>query len=324
MSLDFSPKESLISRGSHTTITLSLKNSTPLLKLSQVLPWDAIYQLIRPDLEKSAGPYHHLGRKLHVEQHLKMLIIQGLYQLTDRAVAMQTRVRADFLLHCRRRGVVDSRPLSNMPVPQSYICRDLIPIECACSEDHCRARPDRLYLDGPGLNGSGSQYGLSVRRHFDAKACLQDGESDQLSAVHRSPSGWQSQDQPRGYQHCQQSLFFSLKDCQHREDSRNLCQVPLNCFSGLKRSLAGNSEITRQLACENVLEHKAALRPSSRESLSVLERCGALYKNPQHQKDQNFIIPRVRGYLYHQGKTRKNKGVWKTVSSRADRAGFVL
>jgi transposase, IS5 family len=118
MSLNFSLREPLTTEGSHTTIAISVKNSLPLLELNKTLPWTQLLQMIKPDLEQSAGPSHHLGRKLHVEIHLKLFLLQGLCRLTDREIAEQARLRADFRIFC----AIDSSSEGLIP-DHSQICR---------------------------------------------------------------------------------------------------------------------------------------------------------------------------------------------------------
>ena len=87
-------------------VTITVSPSHPLIQLAQVLPWQALAELVFPDLKKTTrkGKWW-LGRKLKLRIHLGAFLLQWLYHLTDRQVEWALKENAAYQLFCGR-GIV--------------------------------------------------------------------------------------------------------------------------------------------------------------------------------------------------------------------------
>jgi hypothetical protein len=84
-------------------VTITVSPSHPLIQLAQVLPWQALAELVFPDLKKTTlkGKWW-LGRKLKLRIHLGAFLLQWLYNLTDRQVEWALKDNAAYQLFCGR------------------------------------------------------------------------------------------------------------------------------------------------------------------------------------------------------------------------------
>jgi hypothetical protein len=66
-------------------VTIEVSPTHPLIQLAQVIPWQALADMILPDLKRTTpqGKWW-LGRKLTLRIHLGAFLLQWLYNLTDR------------------------------------------------------------------------------------------------------------------------------------------------------------------------------------------------------------------------------------------------
>jgi transposase, IS5 family len=82
-------------------VTIDVAPTHPLIKLAQVIPWQALAELVLPDLKQStAKGQWWLGRKLKLRIHLGALLLQWLYNLTDRQVEWGLKDNAAYQLFC--------------------------------------------------------------------------------------------------------------------------------------------------------------------------------------------------------------------------------
>ena len=88
-------------------ILVEVTEKHPLIMLAATLPWFELYQIIRPDLEKSTKKgFWWLGRKIKVRIHLAAFILQQLYNLTDRETEYGIKDNAAYRIFCGY-GIVD-------------------------------------------------------------------------------------------------------------------------------------------------------------------------------------------------------------------------
>jgi IS5 family transposase len=87
-------------------VTIEVATTHPLLQLAQVIPWQALAGLVLPDLKQSTtkGKWW-LGRKLKLRIHLGAVLLQWLYNLTDRQVEWGIKDNAADQLFCGRGSV---------------------------------------------------------------------------------------------------------------------------------------------------------------------------------------------------------------------------
>ena len=87
-------------------VTIDVSPTHPLLQLAQVIPWQALADMVLPDLKRTtAQGKWWLGRKLTRRIHLGAFLLQWLYHLTDRQVEWAIKDNAAYQLFCGRGGV---------------------------------------------------------------------------------------------------------------------------------------------------------------------------------------------------------------------------
>jgi transposase, IS5 family len=89
-------------------VTIDVSPTHPLIQLAQVIPWQALADMVLPDLKRTtATGKWWLGRKLKLRIHLGAFLLQWLYNLTDRQVERAIKDNAAYQLFCGR-GSVDT------------------------------------------------------------------------------------------------------------------------------------------------------------------------------------------------------------------------
>jgi IS5 family transposase len=92
-------------------VTIDVLPTHPLLQLARVIPWQALTDLVLPDLQRTtAKGKWWLGRKLMLRIHLGACLLQWLYNLTDRQVDWAIKDNAAYQLFCGRGVVNNWRP----------------------------------------------------------------------------------------------------------------------------------------------------------------------------------------------------------------------
>jgi transposase, IS5 family len=87
-------------------VTIDVSSAHPLIQLAQVIPWQALANMVLPDLKRTtAKGKWWLGRKLKLRIHLGAFLLQWLYHLTDRQGEWAIKDNAAYQLFCGR-GVV--------------------------------------------------------------------------------------------------------------------------------------------------------------------------------------------------------------------------
>lgn len=87
-------------------VTIDVSPAHPLIQLAQVIPWQALADMVLPDLKRTtAQGKWWLGRKLRLRIHLGAILLQWLYHLTDRQVEWAIKDNAAYQLFCGR-GVI--------------------------------------------------------------------------------------------------------------------------------------------------------------------------------------------------------------------------
>lgn len=88
-------------------VIIEVKETHPLIKLTNKLPWQEILDLILPDLQNTENNKYWLGRKLKLRIHLGIYLLQQMYNLTDRQAEYALCDNAAFQLFCGK-GIVDN------------------------------------------------------------------------------------------------------------------------------------------------------------------------------------------------------------------------
>jgi transposase, IS5 family len=89
-------------------VTIEVSPTHPLIQLAQVIPWQALADMVLPDLKRTTpkGTWW-LGRTLTLRIHLGAFLLQWLYNLTDRQVEWAMKDNAAYQLFCGR-GLIAS------------------------------------------------------------------------------------------------------------------------------------------------------------------------------------------------------------------------
>lgn len=97
----------LSSSGPLQPVTIVVAPTHPLIQLAQLVPWQALAELVLPDLQHTTikGKWW-IGRKLQLRIHLGAFLLQWLYNLTDRQVEWGIKDNAAYQLFCGW-GMVD-------------------------------------------------------------------------------------------------------------------------------------------------------------------------------------------------------------------------
>ena len=97
---------SLCFSGLHTPcraypVTIEVSPNHPLMQLALVIPWQELAEMVLPDLQRTTvkGKWWR-GRKLRLRLHLGALLLQWLYDLTDRQVDWAIKDNAVYQLFC--------------------------------------------------------------------------------------------------------------------------------------------------------------------------------------------------------------------------------
>jgi hypothetical protein len=86
----------LSSPGPLQPVTIAVAPIHPLIQLAQVIPWQALAQLVLPDLQHTTAKRKWwIGRKLQLRIHLGAFLLQWLYNLTDRRPVALPRSHQD-------------------------------------------------------------------------------------------------------------------------------------------------------------------------------------------------------------------------------------
>ena len=89
------------------TISCFIEETHPLLRLSNLIPWPKLADLVLPDLKAStAKSKWWLGRKLKLRIHLAIFILQQMFNKTDRQVEYDVKDNAAYRVFCGT-GIVE-------------------------------------------------------------------------------------------------------------------------------------------------------------------------------------------------------------------------
>lgn len=82
-------------------VTIEVSPNHPLIQLALVIPWQELAELVLPDLKRTTAKGNWWrGRKLKLRLHLGALLLQWLYDLTDRQVDWAIKDNAAYQLFC--------------------------------------------------------------------------------------------------------------------------------------------------------------------------------------------------------------------------------
>jgi len=81
-------------------VLIRIADNHPLILLANLLPWEEMYDLILPDLKKTAKGNWRVGRKLKVRIHLGVYVLQQVMNLTDRKMEYAVKDNAAYQLFC--------------------------------------------------------------------------------------------------------------------------------------------------------------------------------------------------------------------------------
>lgn len=88
-------------------VSIYVDANHPLIKLASILPWDELFEIILPDLQKSTmkGKWW-CGRALRVRTHLGVYVLQQLFNKKDRQIEAEIKENAAYQIFCGK-GIVE-------------------------------------------------------------------------------------------------------------------------------------------------------------------------------------------------------------------------
>ena len=81
-------------------ITLAVSNTDPLVKLANLLDWEALYAIVLPDLQATEKRLWFRGRKLQVRKHLGIFLLGVLFNLEERRLLTLLKANASWQIFC--------------------------------------------------------------------------------------------------------------------------------------------------------------------------------------------------------------------------------
>lgn len=81
-------------------IAITITKNHPLIQLALVLPWQILFDLVMPDLKKTAAGKWWLGRNLKIRIHLGVYLLQQLFNKTDRQIEYDVKDNAAYRVFC--------------------------------------------------------------------------------------------------------------------------------------------------------------------------------------------------------------------------------
>lgn len=82
------------------SVTLTIQDDHPLIRLASRLPWQGMLETILPDLQRTDKLLWWLGRPLRIRIHLGIYLLQKMMNLTDRQAEYALRDNAAFRVFC--------------------------------------------------------------------------------------------------------------------------------------------------------------------------------------------------------------------------------
>ena len=93
-------EQGLESKLSATSVKIAIDKKHPMIALANSLDWQALVDLVLPDLKQTTKGFWWLGRKLILRTHLGAYLIQQLFNYSDRQTERMIRDNAAYQLFC--------------------------------------------------------------------------------------------------------------------------------------------------------------------------------------------------------------------------------
>jgi len=150
-------------------LCIKIVNDHPLLRLSNVLPWDEMVSLVMPELQATtAKGKWMIGRALMLRIHLGVYLLQQLFNKTDRQIEYDVKDNAAYQLFCGK-GIIDK-----------WHCPDHTKIE----EFRSRLSPEAQQKLANHLAVLASKLGFAKAKELDIDSTVQEANMAYPSDVH--------------------------------------------------------------------------------------------------------------------------------------------
>jgi transposase, IS5 family len=104
MSLDLSGLDAKVSGGE---ICVTVNPDDSLLKLANLLNWERLFAIVLPDLKKTPGGNVNVGRKIQIRAHLGAMVLQSMFNETDRETEQRLKSDARWQVFCGRTATLN-------------------------------------------------------------------------------------------------------------------------------------------------------------------------------------------------------------------------
>lgn len=92
---------------SGSTITLKIADSHRLVKLGNAIDWQALADIVMPDLKATEKGWWRVGRKLKLRIHLGVYLLQQILNIPDRAIEQAIQDNAAYQIFCGKTLIRD-------------------------------------------------------------------------------------------------------------------------------------------------------------------------------------------------------------------------
>ena len=141
-------------------ITVSVSDNHPLIVLANSLPWQELFEIILPDLQKTTLGKWWCGRALKVRIHLGVYILQQLYNKKDRQIENEIKENAAYQVFCGK-NIIDIK---------NWHCPDHTKIE----EFRSRITPQAHQALANAITGHAVKLGFADAREMDVDSTIQE------------------------------------------------------------------------------------------------------------------------------------------------------
>lgn len=151
------------------TISIRVSSIHPLIKLSNSIDWNALHNLVLPDIKKSKSKLKWwLGRKLKIRIHPVVFLLQQLLNETDRGIEKAVSYNALYQVFCGK------------TIIKNWVCPDHTKIE----EFRSRLSPETQCALSNAIAGIAVKYQFAKPEHIDIDSTVQEPDMQYSATAH--------------------------------------------------------------------------------------------------------------------------------------------
>ena len=287
-------------------IIVTVEESDPLIQLANLIDWQYLAELGKPDLKKTEKGFWWLGRKLNLRIHLAVMILQMLFKWTDRNTEIM---------------------IKGMPVYQIFCGLNIIP-KWRCP-DHTKIEKFRNRLSAKTHKKIGDyilqlavKCGFGVPSKLDVDSTVQEANasypSDAVLMKKLSVKCHKLVEylQEAGKDYVTTAIEINIKAI-IKKSQEYFFLAKNTCMEKKKRvetfdNIVGNAHSPN--FDKSPLELSKCGDGDNRKRMEISFGCGLFYKNQQYQTRQTSIVQNGGCGLHSKRKVGKKLRIWQGVS----------